>query len=268
MLARTLILTLLALFSWNAMAAKVPWSGRKQTVQVPVDQEVELAGQLATELLAELTVVEDERATLVNQVAQRLFAQIPGKAGDRSWRAVLVDGDGVEIVALPDGSVIVHTGMLSVLNSEAELAAIMAHTIAHAFARHGAERITSSLLLPGLLTTDGLSLVDPQYGSHIMADLGAGTSIGVVLPFSRKHEEEADLLGMKLMARAGYDPRAMGTAVALVSDAFGDSGRLTWLSTHPVSSKRKQRITESVPEVQKDYDKAENQYGLGVRLNP
>ena len=197
----------------------------------------------------------------------RLAPHVPGKAGKLSWRAVLVDHDDAQAFALPDGTVIAYRGLVEALSTEAALAAIVAHDMAHIFARHGTERITNGLVLPGLLDADSLDPAHPQYGSSIRGDLGIGAARGLILPFSRTHEPEADALGMRLMAMGGYDPAALRQAVTILNERYGDTGFVTWLSTHPTSTKRFDAMDEALPTATKAYGKAESQHGSGQRLD-
>lgn len=261
-----LLLVAALLFSVTASAARVPWTGRKTVVKVSLDQERALAADLAEALLAESTTLADERSEILERVVTRLARHVPGKADQVDWRASLVDSDEVVSYALSDGTVVVSAGLFAVLQTEAELAALVAHDMAHVAARHGAERITGELLLTGLLTDDELSLADPSYGSSIAGAFGTGAALGVVLPFSRKHEDEADLIALRLVATAGYDPSALGKALDRLVEGFGDSGQLTWLSTHPSSAKRGTKLAEARPDAMKAYGKADMQYGHGLRL--
>ncbi len=134
----------------EAAAARIPWSGRNAVIQLSASQEQALGQVLSSELLAELTVLDDERSEVLARVTRRLAAQLPGKTANLSWRAVLVDGDEVFSFALPNGTVVVYRGMVESLATEAELTAVVAHDMAHVIGRHGAERITSELLLTWL----------------------------------------------------------------------------------------------------------------------
>jgi metalloendopeptidase OMA1, mitochondrial len=125
------------------------------------------------------------------------------------WEVTVIKDDKIaNAFALPGGKMAVYTGIFPVAKTEAGLAAVMGHEVVHALARHGAERMSQ-----GQLTNAGLQVVGAatggggMLGQATMAALGVGTQVGVLLPFSRKHESEADYVGILLAADAGYDPR-------------------------------------------------------------
>src|SRR5439155_26363043 len=125
------------------------------------------------------------------------------------WDARLVRDPQVNAFCLPGGKIVVYTGILPVAETESALAAVMGHEISHALAHHGAERMTQRRLVQiGQLTVAGsASDMDPAQQRQIMVALGAGAQFGMLLPFSRKHESEADRIGLILMAAAGHHPK-------------------------------------------------------------
>ncbi|MCP3981775.1 MAG: M48 family metallopeptidase [bacterium] len=210
----------------------------------------------------------DKHADVVRTVVKRLVARgLPKKHGKTEWQVKLIDDERPDAIALPGGYLVLTSGLLPAAKTEAGLAAVLAHLMAHVVAGHGATRIDQQLLMTGLATADELSLDHEKYGSTIVGCLGAGTLNGVVLPFLRNDEMEADVMALSMMAAAGYDPNAAAAAWDRLVKLFGDTGRLTVLSTHPSSNKRKRAADEALPKAVKTYGKADYQYGLGLRID-
>jgi metalloendopeptidase OMA1, mitochondrial len=262
-LAQHPILVLLALGS----LAGVPWTGRKQIVALPPDIEASLGNQLADEILVEEALSTDGRQEVLARVVKRLARQVPGPASKYEWRVDYIASDAPIIYGFPGGRLIVAEGIMPTARTEAGLATVVAHEMAHVIGRHGAERITSELVLTGLLPPASLSLADPTYGAPIIGAFGAGTAIGLVSPYSRKHEEEAQAIGILLLAKAGYDPNASPPLLERWKAEYGDTGSLTYLSNHPASTSLERELTEALPKAMKQYIKATSQYGFGERID-
>ncbi|MFN0037773.1 MAG: M48 family metallopeptidase [Saprospiraceae bacterium] len=170
---------------------------------------------------------------------------------DFAWEFNVVDDPSVNAFCMPGGKVIVYTGILKVTQNEDALAVVMGHEIAHAIANHGNERVSQGLVAQlGLTTLDlglAMSKKPEQTRSLIMAAAGAGAQLGVLLPFSRKHESEADEIGLYLMAMAGYNPNEAAPFWGRMSKAGGGSRPPEFLSTHPDPSKRSDKLKSLVP---------------------
>jgi len=170
---------------------------------------------------------------------------------DYKWEFNLIQDDTVNAWAMPGGKVVFYTGILAVTKNDAGIAVVMGHEISHAILNHGQQSASAGLLqqagLTGasiLLGYSGMSQVGQDLS---MTALGTGSNVLGVLPFSRSHESEADMLGLKLMAIAGYDPNE---AVAFWQrmDALGDGGSgPAWLSTHPSNENRINDIKNAIP---------------------
>ena len=168
------------------------------------------------------------------------------------WEVTLFEDDSANAFALPGGKIGVNTGLLKVAQSPAQLAAVIGHEIAHVQAEHSNERLSASSLAGiGMelgAVAAGAAGVENQ--ALLMAALGMGVQVGALLPFSRTHESEADILGQNLMARAGFDPRE---SAALWQNMAKNSGGAPpeWMSTHPSHSTRigdlQQNYATSVP---------------------
>lgn len=169
---------------------------------------------------------------------------------DFAWEFNVVDDPAVNAFCMPGGKVIVYTGILKVTQNEDALAVVMGHEIAHALANHGNERVSQGLIAQiGMTTLDlGLAMAQKpaQTRNLIMQAAGAGAQLGVLLPFSRKHESEADEIGLYLMAMAGYNPNEAVPFWGRMAKG-GGSRPPEFLSTHPDPSKRSATLKALVP---------------------
>ncbi len=249
--------------------ATVPHSGRKQLNFMP-DKDLDALGARAySELLVREPSCEDQKVKdEINKVANRV-----SKAAEEmdhpgfDWKVHVVDRDIPNAFCLPGGKIVVYTGILRYVNNEAGLATIMGHEIAHAVARHGGERLSQQLALKGISSV-GSEIFRNKDGKLdnktkvAIGALGLGATIGVLLPYSRTHEMEADRIGQLYMAKAGYDP---SESIHLWERmASIDKHPIpVWLSTHPTDQERLRNLKELLPEATKIYDKATIKYGLG-----
>lgn len=173
------------------------------------------------------------------------------------WQWTVVNDDNmVNAWALPGGKSAVYTGMLRMAKSDDELAVVMGHEASHAIARHAGERISSNMVIQGALQGTSIALGDmsPAAQQATMAALGLGSNVGVLLPWSRMQESEADELGLLIAADAGYDPRSsidLWTRMASQSGAPPE-----FLSTHPSENTRIKRLQKMMPKAMKLYQAA------------
>jgi predicted Zn-dependent protease len=174
---------------------------------------------------------------LVTCVANAVTAEVRMPNAPRSWEVTVFEDDSANAFALPGGKIGVHTGLFKVAKNQAQLATVLGHEVAHVLAQHSNERASTQLATSGALAAlETLSGPASPAKSRTIAVLGAGAQVGVILPFSRSQESEADVLGLDLMARAGFDPRE-GAALWENMAKLGSSGPEI-LSTHPSSSSR------------------------------
>lgn len=168
------------------------------------------------------------------------------------WEFNLIQDDKtVNAWCMPGGKVAVYTGILPVTQTETGLAVVMGHEIAHAIARHGAERMSQGAVVE--LGGAAVGAVAGQYGGAAMAAYGLGAQLGVMLPFSRSHEQEADTIGLMLMARAGYDPRGALAFWDRMEAQAGGASSSEFLSTHPSYGTRRSLIAKAMPEALQYY---------------
>jgi len=176
---------------------------------------------------------------------------------DYSWEFNVIDEDTINAFALPGGKVFVYRGILELTDNNAQLATVIAHEIAHVIARHGAERVSMQLStnMLGKVAQAALDLENPLLAKTFQQAYGITSQVGLILPYSRTQEYEADKIGLILMAKAGYNPEA---AIAFWSKMQKkDKGKQPppWLSTHPPSNSRLNKIKEAIPEIKSKYYK-------------
>jgi metalloendopeptidase OMA1, mitochondrial len=221
--------------------------GRRQLIQLNPQEEAQLGAQAYQKVLAESRVVERGPAVdAVKEVGRRLaLASTDPRFLERfklrldrhfDWEFRLLQSPEINAFCLPGGKVAVYTGILPVCETEAGLAVVMGHEIGHALARHGAERMAQAQLVQvgQIAVATSLGGMDPYQQQQIMGLLGLGAQYGVLLPFSRKHESEADHIGVLLMATAGYDPREAPKFWIRMAKATSSRGQPPqFQSTHP-----------------------------------
>ncbi len=161
----------------------------------------------------------------------------------RAWEVVVFDDPSPNAFALPGGKIGIHTGMLRVAETPSQLAAVMGHEVAHVLADHGNERLTQELGIEAALYLVGLFGEGELGQQQLLQALGLGAELGIALPFSRAHEEEADLMGLMIMAEAGFDPRQGVTLWQNMAAQTGDQP-MEFLSTHPAHESRIERLQE------------------------
>lgn len=249
---RYLPLFLLALFLGGC--ATVPFTNRRQFNIISSADEDKMGQQAWQETLSKAKLSGDAQAAAMVERIGRRIAAAAGQPG-YDWQFRLIDDPKmVNAFCLPGGRVAVYTGILPLTQDEAGLAVVMSHEVAHALAHHGAERMSQGELvnLGGAALQIGIANKDPKVQEQAMKAFGLGASVGVMLPFSRGHEAEADHIGLILMAKAGYDPRA---AVPFWQrmEASGGKKPPELLSTHPSDATRIKKIEAELPEALKYY---------------
>lgn len=230
---------------------------------IPEQQEMAMGRQAYEEILAEEKISTNRYYTeMVNRVGKRIAA-VSGR-DDFDWEFRVISSPTMNAFALPGGKVAIYEGIMPICENEAGLAVVMSHEIAHALARHGGERMTQQNMVNGLgrVIEYASQNREQKQRDRIRALYGIGTQYGFSLPYSRKHESEADQIGLILMARAGYDP----TEAPKFWKRFGrQNGEkpLEFMSTHPSDERRAADLQAMLPEAYKDYESAPQQYALG-----
>jgi predicted Zn-dependent protease len=194
---------------------------------------------------------------MVVRVAKRLVQAMGPASEDFDWQVSVIRSPQANAFCLPGGKIAVYTGILPIAQTEAGLATVMGHEIAHATSRHGAERLFKQNLVQTALAGAQWSLGDmsPEHRAAIMGALGAGAQYGILLPFSRDHETEADEVGLLYMARAGYDPReSIGFWGRMGEASQGQPAEFA--STHPSHGTRIERLQAVMPRAIQEYEKS------------
>lgn len=255
----------------------VPESGRKQLL-IPST----LGGGEAREIQLGVTAYQDilqkeplSRNRQYNEMIDRVGRRIAAVAGrdDFDWEFKVIASPTQNAFCLPGGKVAFYEGIIPVCQSEAGVAVVMSHEIAHALARHGGERMAhgqaKNIGQQGVELLGKWAFKDNYEKNReiIQAAYGVTTQYGAILPFSREHESEADLIGIKLMAKAGYDPSEAPVFWERFAAAkAGGKQTPEWMSTHPSDSRRSADLREALPEAMTLYNSATTKYGLGERL--
>ncbi len=252
--------------------ATVPHTGRRQFNMVS-DADLNKLGLKAFRVVVEHDPISADKH--LNEIVARVAKRVSHAAETLDkpkfdWEIKLVEKDLPNAVCLPGGKIIIYTGILPYAQNEAGLAAIVGHEIAHAVARHGGERLSQKLALESIIGFSG-ELLRGKDGrlDHrakvILGALGLGGELGIILPYSRVHELEADRIGQIYMAHAGYDP---GEYVNLWQRMakIKKPPIPPWLSTHPTDEERIAKLKENLPEARRQYEKAAAKYGTGTAL--
>jgi len=235
-----------------------PETGRKSHVAMSTREEASLGVQSYQQVLSQSESVNSgPELEMVKRVASRL-ATATGKAGaDFDWQVSLIRSSQANAFCLPGGKIVVYTGILPITQNEPALATVLGHEMAHATSRHGSQRVLEQNLAQTALTGVAMSLSDMDYDKQraVMGALGAGTQFGVLMPFSRKHESEADEIGLLYMARAGYDPRESIRFWQRMENA-GGAQPPEFLSSHPSHGTRIQQLEAEMPKALEEYSKS------------
>ncbi len=245
-----------------------PYTGRSQLLMTSVDEEMQMGAQAYDQIKSDpkMKLSQDPREIEpVKRVAARIIeaakrSKYAAMAKQFQWDvAVIKDDKTANAFALPGGKMAVYTGIFPVAKTEAGLAAVMGHEVVHALARHGAERMSQGQLTNAALQVAdvaiGASGGNPILGQATMAALGVGAQVGVLLPFSRAHESEADYVGVLLAADAGYDPQESIHLWERMDQLSGGGGPAEFLSTHPGHDTRIQQLKKAMPEALAIYRK-------------
>ena len=253
---RLFLLLVLACFIF-AGCAKAPYTGRSQLIMMSADEEVALGAQASQKILSEeKTETGTQRSARVERIGKRIAAV--AERPEFKWEFHTIPSDILNAFCLPGGKVFVYTALIDLTKGDDnELAAVMGHEIAHAVARHGAERASQNQMA-GLGQVVTQAAVTIATGSSAMGEVsgsgyGALAQLGFLLPYSRTHETEADKIGIILAAKAGYDPRAAVTFWEKMAAANKGKEPAAILSTHPLNAQRIADLEKEMPEALKLY---------------
>ena len=245
----------------------VPITGRKQLSLIPESQMLSMSFSQYDEFLKENKESNDpQKIALVKRVGERIASAVEkyltdnGMANEVSnykWEFHLIQSDEINAWCMPGGKVVVYTGILPITQDENGLAVVLGHEISHAVAKHGDERMSQGLIaqLGGMALQEAIKDKPAQTQALWMTAFGVGAQVGVLLPFSRTQESEADHLGLIFMAMAGYDPHGAITFWERMMKGNTGSKPPEFLSDHPADETRINDIKNEIPEAMKYYKK-------------
>lgn len=246
---------------------KVPITNRRQVNFVPERQEQALGAAAFQDVLKEEPLSTNRQyKELVERVGRRIAAATNVK--DYDWAFKVLASDTPNAFCLPGGKVAFYEGIMPACQTEAGIAVVMGHEVAHAIARHGGERMSKQMVVQlGALGVDIASREKTEQERMILLGAYGGLAqFGYILPFSRKHESEADHMGIIYMARAGYDPTEAKRFWSRFGEFTGGGQPPEFLSTHPAHDTRSQNLKDLEAAAMAEYKKAPQKYGMGDTL--
>ena len=257
MMTKTIILSLI--FIALSSCATSP-EGRHQFTLIPEEQMNTMGAQSFEQIKKQTPLSKDKN---INQyilcIANQIIPQVKQNPNPQRWEVVVFDDDQANAFALPGYKIGVYTGLLKYAKNQDQVATVMGHEIAHVIANHGNERVSGQIA-----TQTGLDLASAVLGASqdpnnamILAGLGLGVQYGITLPFSRTHESEADLIGLELMAKAGFNPQESVTLWQNMSQA--GAAPPEFMSTHPSNATRIKQLKERIPKANFSYQRAISQ---------
>ena len=242
----------------------LPETGQRKFIVTSVAQENEMGEQGYKEVISKSKLANKSPNY---QVLQRVGSRIAAATGQKfNWEYNLIEDKQLNAWCMPGGKIAVYTGILPFMKNEAGMAAVLGHEVAHATLRHSGQRITQEKGTQFALSIGGALLGNAQYKNELMALMGAGATVGILLPYGREHETEADLIGLRYMAEAGYDPQEAIEFWKRFSAVTANGAPPEFLSTHPGGTTRINDLKRHMKEAQKIYSTAANKYGAGSNL--
>lgn len=241
-----------------------PLTGRRQMMFYPEGTEVSMGQQSFADVVSKETASTNSRyQQIVERVGLRIAAVC--ERHDYHWETRVMASEEQNAFCLPGGKIVVYEGILPVCQNEAGLAVVMSHEVAHVLARHGGERMSQTAAVNVVQTGVAYALRNKE---QVAKDLwmrayGAGTNYGFLLPYSRKHESEADHIGVMLMAKAGYDPAEAPRFWTRFASAGKSAKPPEFLSTHPTDARRASDLEKLLPQALEGYGQAASQVGQG-----
>lgn len=255
MKSKNTIITTIALLLFLSCATN-PFTGKSTLALVPNSQLFPTAFAQYNQVLSESKVeTGTARADMINRVGQRIAVAAErwlnsnnqqGYLNDYKWEYNLINEDIVNAWCMPGGKIVFYTGILPVAENETAIAAIMGHEVAHALANHGQQRMSAGMLQQGVAILGNVALNEKDRNLFNQY-YGIGSAVGVMLPFSRSHETEADRIGLYLTAIAGYNPDEAAELWKRMAKASGGQAPPEFLSTHPANQTRIDNLTALSP---------------------
>ena len=246
----------IAAITLSVTACTTSPTGRQQFTLMSDNQLDQMGQEAFAQYQQDLPPAGQTEQRFAQCIAQALVAELPESERGQNWQIRVFESEQANAFALPGGYMGINTGLLQMAPDQDQIAAVIGHEIGHVLARHANERVstqTSTQLALSVLSS-AAGMQGPG-GEQLMGALGLGAQYGILLPFSRRHESEADVIGLRLMADAGFDPRASLTLWESMS-AQGGANPPAWMSTHPSHSQRIQGLQAEIPDTLVRYERA------------
>jgi len=224
------------------------------------DEQMDAMGVQSFAQMKQLTPLSKNQN--INQyvqcIANKIIPQVTQNPDPQQWEVQVFEDDQANAFALPGYKIGVYTGLLKYAKNQDQLATVMGHEVAHVIAKHGNERVSSQMATQAGLDIASAVLGGAQDSNNalILAGLGLGVQFGITLPFSRSHESEADLIGLELMAKAGFNPEESVPLWENMSQA--GTSPPEFMSTHPSGKTRIKQLKERIPKANLTYQQAVN----------
>jgi metalloendopeptidase OMA1, mitochondrial len=250
----------LSVFSLLVGCTTVPETGRRQLMLVSPEQETQMGLQSFAQVKQQERVSNDPRHNArIERIGRRIAASVGRELPNAQWEFVVFESDQVNAFALPGGKVGVYTGLLKLADSDDEIASVIGHEIAHVTSRHGGERMSQQIAAAGGAALVGVAANDSKYQEYFLAGYGL-LATGTVLKYSRDHETEADGVGLRFAAGAGYDPRAAITFWQKMAAKSEGKEPWKWMSTHPPSAERIANLQRLAPQYLSLYEESKRRF--------
>ncbi|MGB3152870.1 MAG: M48 family metallopeptidase [Maribacter sp.] len=242
-----------------------PFTGQKTLNFYPNSQVFPMAFAQYDQFLGENKVIKGTAdANMITRTGQRISSAAerwlsangyPGYLSDYKWEYNLVEDETVNAWCMPGGKIVFYTGILPITQTETGVAVVMGHEVAHALADHGAQRMSAGTLQQIGAVAGNVAIKDPQKRNMFNQAYGIGSQVGLMLPFSRSHETEADRIGLQIMAIAGYDPYEAAELWKRMKANSGGEAPPEFMSTHPSNDTRINNLTVWAPEAKAEAEK-------------
>jgi predicted Zn-dependent protease len=238
------IVLILAVCSLTACATSP--TGRSQLLMMP-DAQVDQMGLQSFQTLKQQKPISHNPQ--YNQRASCIASTITQQVGGGSWEVVVFEDTSPNAFALPGNKIGVHTGMMNLVDNNAQLAAVIGHEVGHVLAKHSNERASQDMAVnQGLSIIQAIANPQSTMGQTAMGVLGLGAEYGILMPYSRTQESEADIIGVDLMAKAGFDPQQSITLWQKMDQATRGQQPIEFMSTHPSHATRIQELQQRMPQ--------------------
>jgi predicted Zn-dependent protease len=263
-----------AAWSWFGNQKVDPYTGTKAHYGATTAEEAQLGLQAYQQVLSEEHPLDpnDPQSKKVEEIVRRLVARAgdveadlaaknhqppTGLAKTFDWNVAVLQSEQANAFCLPGGKIAVYTGLMPITQNDDAMAVVLGHEISHALLRHGSQRIAQQKLVQMGQVAAGMAMnnMDPQKQQMVMAALGAGAQYGLVLPYGRNHETQADEVGLMLAAAACYDPHAAIPLWQRMSELNDGQRPPEFASTHPDPANRIQHLQELMPQAMQFHDK-------------